>query len=117
MREDLEQQPPGPRDRLDAAAGRIRSRPFSHIAADCRGRALCAAASWSQRFVCGRAGPVSGPLGFAPPAIADTPTVRPRAGRRGASRACAPPAAAINRVLKDDSIIATTSAPIARVVA
>src|SRR5260370_8620814 len=106
MREDLEQQPPGPRDRLDAAAGRIRSRPFSHIAADCRGRALCAAASWSQRFVCGRAGPVSGPLGFAPPAIADTPTVRPRAGRRGASPACPPPAPALTTALTHTSTIA-----------
>ena len=89
--------------------------PILHeIAAGRRGRALCAAASWSRRFVCARAGDVPGPLGFAPPAIGDTPTVRPRAGPRGAVPACVRPAGATNKVLKAALIIATTSAPIAR---
>src|SRR5438445_8051935 len=81
--------------------------PILHeIAADRRGRALGAAASWRRRFVCARAGRVPGPLGFAPPAIADTPTVRRRAGLRVASAACARPAGVTNRVLKGGSTIA-----------
>src|SRR5712691_8795355 len=51
------------------------------VAADRRGRALGAAASWSRRSVCAGVGPVPGRLGFALPAIADTRTVRRRAGR------------------------------------
>ena len=91
---------------------------FCHdVAADRRGRALGAAASWSRRFVCARAGRVPGPLGFAPPAIGGTPTVRPHAGPRGAVRACGRPAGAINRVLKAASIIATINGPIARAAA
>jgi hypothetical protein len=87
------------------------------VAADRRGRVLGAAASWSRRFVCARVEPALGPLGFAPVAIADMPTVRRRAGRRGAVPVCVPPGVVINRVLKDGSIIATTSGPIARVAA
>lgn len=87
------------------------------VAADRRGRALCAAASWSRRFVCARAGRVPGLSGFAPPAIADTPTVRPHAGPRVAMPACVRPAGVINRAVKDGSTIATTSEPIARAAA
>jgi len=84
------------------------------VAADRRGRALGAAASWSLRSVCARAGRVLGHLAFAAPAIADTPTVRQRAERRGAARRSARRAGGINKVLKAASIIATTSALIAR---
>jgi len=92
--------------------------PILHeIAAGRRGRALCAAASWSRRFVCARVGPVPGLLGFAPPAIADTSTVRPRAGPRVAAPACVWLVGATNRALKGGSIIATTSGRIACVAA
>jgi hypothetical protein len=87
------------------------------VAVDRRGRALCAAASWSRSFVCARAGPVPGRLGFVPPAIADTSIARPRAGPRRGAPACVRPVGAINRVLKDGLIIATTSVRIARAVA
>jgi hypothetical protein len=85
------------------------------VAADRRGRALGAAASWSRRSVCARVGPVPGRLGFALPAIADTRTVRRRAERLVAAPRSARRDGAINRVLKDGWIIATTSGPIARV--
>jgi hypothetical protein len=87
------------------------------VAADRRGRALGAAASWSRRFVSARAGRVLGPLGFAPPVIADTPTVRRRAEPRVAEPAFVRPAGVTNKALKGASIIATISGPIARAAA
>src|SRR5207247_6769671 len=94
------------------------SRPFSHgLAADHLGRALGAAASWSRRSVCARAGRVPGHLAFAAPAIAGTPTVRGRAATRVVTPQSARRAGAISRVLKDGSIIATINGPIARAVA
>lgn len=87
------------------------------VAADRPGRVLSAAASWNRRFVCARVGPVPDRLGFVPPAIVDTSTVRPRAGSRVGAPACVWPAGATNRALKGGSIIATTSGPIARVAA
>jgi hypothetical protein len=87
------------------------------VAVDRRGRALCAAASWTRSFVCARAGPVPGHLGFVPPAIADTCIARSDAGPTPGARACVRPAGAINRVLKGGWIIATTSVRIVRAVA
>jgi len=87
------------------------------VAVDRRGRALCAAASWSRSFVCARAGPVPDRLGFVPPAIAATSIARPRAGPRLGAPACVQPVGAINTVRKDGLIIAITSGPIARAVA
>ena len=83
-------------------------------AADRRGRALRAAASWSRRFECGPVGLVPGRSGFAPRAIGDMSTARPPAGRAVAPRACARRAGATNRALKGGSIIVITSGPIAR---
>ena len=87
------------------------------VAVDRRGRALCAAASWTRSFVCARAGPVLGRLGFVPPAIADMSIARPRAGPTLGAPASVRPVGAINRVLKAGWIIATTSVRIVRAVA
>ena len=61
-----------------------------------------------------RAERVLGPLVFVPPAIVVTSTVRRCVGVRPGAPACGRRAGAINRVLKDASIIATTSGRIAR---
>ena len=81
-----------------------------------RARAL-RCSPWSRSFVCARAGPVPGRLGFVPPAIADTSSARPHAGPRLGAPACVRPVGAINRVLKDGLIIVTTSVRIGRAVA
>ena len=64
-----------------------------------------------------RAERVLGPLVFVPPAIVVTSTVRQCVGMRPGTLAGGRRAGATNRVLKDASIIATTSGRIARAAA